>query len=74
MHKSADLGGILGETFGAMDGLASANEEMKEGNSYDGTSDIRSLFAGGAYVDCGGVGKCNESISIGESTSQLWQT
>lgn len=74
MQKSAALGGILGGIFGAMDGLTSANEEMKEGNSYDGTSDIRSLFAGGAYVDFGGVGKCNESVSVGESTNQLWQT
>ncbi|KAF6239129.1 hypothetical protein HO173_003002 [Letharia columbiana] len=43
----------------AMEGFTLANNELMEGNNYDGTGDIRSYSAGGAFVDFGGVDKDN---------------
>ena len=42
-----------------MEGLTSTNNELMEGNKYDGTGDIRSYFTGGVFVDFGGVDKNN---------------
>lgn len=76
----ANLGGILGEiVVGATEGFISANNELIEGNNYDGTGDIRSHSAGGAFVDFGGVDKDNvtnamSSFLLGQSMNQLWRT
>lgn len=62
-----------------MEGCTSANNELMEGNSYDGTGDIRSYFAGGAFVDFGSVDMNNvanamNSFLLGQSINQLWRT
>lgn len=62
-----------------MEGFTSANNELMEGNNYDGTGDIRSYFAGGGFVDFGGVDKNSvinamNAFLIGQSINQLWRT
>lgn len=61
-----------------MEGFTSANNELMEGNNYDGTGDVRSHFAGGAFVDFGGVDKnivtnAMNSFLLGQSINQLWR-
>lgn len=41
-----------------------ANNELIGGNNYDGTGDIRSYIAGGAFVDFGGVDKNNVTSAM----------
>ncbi len=62
-----------------MECFTSANNELMEGNNYDGTGDIRSYFADGAFVGFGGVDKNNvtdamNSFLFGQSMNQLWRT
>ena len=59
-----------------MAGFALANNELMEGNNYDGTGDIRSYFAGGVFVDLSGVDKHNVTQAmnfflLGQSMIQL---
>ncbi len=61
-----------------MEGFTSANNELMGGN-YDGTGDIRSYFADGAFADFGGVDKNNVTDAmnfflLGQSTNKLWRT
>jgi hypothetical protein len=63
---------------GAMEGFTSANNLLMQGQNYDNTGDLRSYFAGGAFVDFPGVDKnavinAMNTFLIGNLINNLWK-